>query len=441
MSDPRIGRVVGKYRIDALLGEGGLGRVYVGTHQTLGSRVAIKYVLAAGAHAAEARERFRREAAALAALRHPGIVAAHDFGEDAGEPYLVMEYVEGTPLSYAILQNGVPLPFRRITSIAAQIARVLEAAHAARIVHRDLKPDNVMLVDVGGADHVKVLDFGIALMLGDDAGPRLTATNAFQGTPLYMSTEQWRGRDVGTPTDVYALGAVLYEMLAGEPPFDGVAADVMAKHMFVPPPPVEERGIGRTVPPDLEALATRALAKKAEDRPTIAEILDALAEFGRGTSALALAQRAAEERIRAVALSRRERALPAVPTPYAERVVAHKEAERAGDALVYVWGFASERADALVAALVSNGMRARVWRKPVPPADDATKAIVVPAAGAAARVAEIHAVAKIPVLVADVATAGETAPLVRAGASDVALAAIGDDALCAKVARMVRRGR
>lgn len=440
MNDPRLGRTLGeKYRIDSLLGQGGLGRVYRATHVSLGSAVAVKYLLATP-HADEARARFRREATVLAALRHPGIVAAHDFGDDDGEPYLVMELVDGVSLAEAILPGGVPMPFRRIAAIAQQIARVLETAHAAKIVHRDLKPDNVMLVDLGGADHVKVLDFGIALMLGDDAGPRLTATNAFQGTPSYMSPEQWRGRDVGPETDVYALGAVLYEMLSGEPPFDGESpADVMAKHMFVPPPPIEERGVGRVVPPDLEALALGALAKKPEERPTVTEVLDALEAYARGTSTMALAQRSTEERIRAGALSRRERGLPAVPTPLAERrEKLTTPGATASHGLAHLWGFDEARAESLVVALGMNGVTARTWRGDGPPVG--AKAVVLAFDGAIEKLAAL-APSKLPAVVADVASAADTPSLVRAGASDVALATIGDDALCAKVVRVIRRGR
>ena len=452
-TDSRLGQVLGgKYRVDALIGQGGLGRVYRGTHLTLGGSVAIKFVIASSMPPAEARERFRREATALAALRHPGIVAAYDFGDDGVEPYLVMECVEGAPLADAILSLGRTMPFRRIAAITQQIARVLEAAHAAQIVQRDLKPDNVMLVDAGGgAEHVKVLDFGIALALGAEPSTRLTATNAVQGTPLYMSPEQCRGRDVGPAADIYSLGALLYEMLAGEPPFDGEsAADLMTKHMFVAPAPLAERGVGRAVPPDLEELCLRALSKKPEDRPTATEVLLALDAFLGGNSVLAFAQQATEERIRAVALSRRDRGLPEAGTPLVERERAAEKVTHASgeERIVALWGFTEARAETLAPALATNGLVPKVWRgqgTPVAAKGRPTRAVAV-AGGAEAeqRVRDLRALGDggdVPIIVVDVGGAADTVALVRAGASDVALVSIGDDALCAKISRMIRRRR
>jgi serine/threonine-protein kinase len=460
--DRRIGTTLeGKYRIETLLGEGGLGKVYRAAHTTLGGEVAVKF-LTNSAAGREGRERFRREARALARLRHPAIVAAIDFGDADGELFLVMELVAGPRLADCILVDGAPMPFRRIAGITRQILEVLEATHAAGIVHRDLKPENVMLADVGDrADHVKVLDFGIALVVEEPDAPRLTATQAVQGTPLYMSPEQCKGRDVGPPSDVYSLGAVLYEMLSGEPPFDApTGVELMAQHLYVAPSPVAERGVGRTVPPDLEELALRALGKRPEERPTARAMLDAIDGYLSGTSPAVAAQRATEERVRAVGLSRSQRGLPAGAHEGSELAAAlaitavagkHEGAARGEDeAFVDAWGLGEERVEALRSALAVRHVTLRRWKDDAtpPPAHgkrgDVVRAVLVPADDRAAdRVKALRARADagtVPVLAID-AQPERIAALVRAGASDVTLAIVGDDVLCEKLRRLIRRGR
>jgi serine/threonine-protein kinase len=447
--DPRIGRVLdGKYRLDELVGEGGLGKVYRAAHLDLGGAVAVKF-LGATTPGRESRERFRREARALAKLRHPAIVSVLDFGEEEGELYLVMELVVGPRLADCILVDGTPMPFRRIVDLTRQILGVLEATHAAGVVHRDLKPDNVMLAAAGDrADHVKVLDFGIALVVEDPEAPRLTETQGVQGTPHYMAPEQCRGRDVGPPADVYAMGAVLYEMLAGEPPFDARSAvELMTKHLYVAPSPVVERGVGRTVPAELEQLAMRALAKRAEDRPTARDMLDELDRFEQGTSAVATGLRAAEERVRAVGLSRSQRGLPAgAPGPRGTDDAPEAAAE---ETWVDAWGFSDERASDLESALALQKIAVRRWKGDEPPPHRSRKgtpvrAVLLVADGLTdARLRRLRARAdggEVPVLVAD-AQPERTAALVRAGASDVALSIVGDDVLGAKLRRLIRRGR
>jgi serine/threonine-protein kinase len=454
-TDERIGRAIaGKYRVDELIGEGGLGRVYRAAHLELGSDVAIKFLAATPGR--DNRERFRREERALAVLRHPGIVSVLDFGEQDGELYLVMELITGPRLAECILMDGAPMAFPRIVGIARQILGVLEATHGAGVVHRDLKPDNVMLAAAGDrADHVKVLDFGIALFVEEPGAPRLTATQGVQGTPLYMSPEQCRGRDVGPAADIYAMGAVLYEMLCGEPPFDAPSAvELMARHLYVAPSPVEERGVGRPVPADLEQLALRALSKQPAERPTAAQMLDELGQFSRGSAAAEVAQRAVDERIRAVALSRSQRGLPAPdtldPISVADTISADAApGDRPAIASVDAWGLSDERAGDLQAALSLHGVQLRCWRGDGPPPAQApggepVKAVVVPGdASAAERIRLLKARpegASVPVLAAD-ARPEATAVLVRAGASDVALSIVGDEVLCGKLLRLIRRGR
>ncbi|HEY8087128.1 MAG TPA: serine/threonine-protein kinase, partial [Polyangiaceae bacterium] len=316
--------------------------------------------------------------------------------------------------------------------------------HGAGVVHRDLKPDNIMLATAGDrADHVKVLDFGIALFTDVPGADRLTATQGVQGTPAYMSPEQCRGRDVGPPADVYSVGAVLYEMLAGEAPFDAPSAvELMARHLYVAAVPVGERGVGRAVPQELEQLALRALSKQPAERPTAAEMLDELDRYSRGTSEVAIAQRAAEERIRAVGLSRSQRGLPSPPG--APELVAEEQAS-----VAYAWGIPAERLEGLQAALSVQQLSLRRWAElgpppPTTPEGTVVKAVVVLGdAGITERLRALRARPEggaIPVLAVD-ARPESTALLVKAGASDVALAMVGDDVLCAKLVRLVRRGR
>lgn len=208
-----IGRQIGRYRIDARIGEGGMGVVYRGTQVTLDRAVAIK-MLAAHAADAENRERFRREALTLARLDHPNIVRIHDVEEEEGSSFIVMEFVGGGSLG-DLLGSAGALPPSRAVSIVAPVLSALQAAHLAGVVHRDIKPDNILFTDSG---QPKLTDFGIAHMRG---GASRTRTGVMMGTPYYMSPEQALGRPVTPAADLYAVGVVLYEMLSGRVPFTG----------------------------------------------------------------------------------------------------------------------------------------------------------------------------------------------------------------------------
>jgi len=307
----RIGNTLGgRYRIDGLIGQGGFGLVYRATHVLLDQPVAVKFLLAEWAKSTELRTRFQREATALARLRHPGIVAVHDFGEEDSDLYIVMELVEGTPLAKVILQQGKVLAEERVVRLLGGVCEVLEVAHGAGIVHRDLKPENVMVVGEGADERVKILDFGLALVQ-EPGSQRLTKTNAVQGTPVYMSPEQCRGRDVGPKTDVYALGVMLFELLAGVPPFMAEGPmEIMAQHMFVEPPRVKEVGLKREPHPGLEALARAALSKKVEERPSAAEFRARLTEALAGEDDASLLAASVTARLSNAVLTREERALP-----------------------------------------------------------------------------------------------------------------------------------
>lgn len=259
--DARLGSLLlDKYRIEELIGRGGCGRVYRAVHVLLKTVVAIKFLLPEVMGSATARARFVREAQILARLSHPGIVAVHDFGEDNQEPYLVMEFVVGQTLDRR-MQMSALLPFAQIVRITDQVLAILDAAHQQAIIHRDIKPGNVMLASMPQRTEteewsVKLLDFGLAQINGNHGPERLTRTGAIFGTLQYMSPEQCRGDVLGPPSDVYSVGVMLYELLAGDLPFQSDnPADLMTEHVHVEPPPLDQRNDGSPVPPALAAVA------------------------------------------------------------------------------------------------------------------------------------------------------------------------------------------
>ncbi|HEX5137999.1 MAG TPA: serine/threonine-protein kinase [Planctomycetota bacterium] len=212
--DPFVGRTFGGYRVEGVIGRGGMGTVYMARQLSLGRPVAIKVLPKDLAREEQFLERFHREADALSRLSHPGIVAVFDRGEIDGQPYLVMEYVEGTSLREAM--RGGPLPLAETLRVTAAVLAALDHAHEKGIVHRDVKPENILL---SGDGAVKVADFGLSRLLGPDDATRLTRTQLVLGTYEYMAPEQREhAREADPRSDLYAVGVVLYEMLAGELP-------------------------------------------------------------------------------------------------------------------------------------------------------------------------------------------------------------------------------
>jgi eukaryotic-like serine/threonine-protein kinase len=298
-----VGTILGeKYELLSLLGEGGMGAVYLGQHLLMRKKVAVKLLHPDMVGNAEIVARFEREAMAAAHIDHPNIAGATDFGRtDDGAFYLVLEYLEGESLRH-VLEATPRLPMERALRISRQISLGLTRAHALGFVHRDLKPENVMIVQRDDAHEVvKVLDFGIAKLeegglAGVDgqplsSGQPLTQQGMMYGTPEYMSPEQVRADQVDARADLYALGVMLFEMLAGVRPFQGETriATVM-QHLEAPVPSL--RAAVPEVPENLDALVTSLLAKDIHDRPEsareVSKLLDEVAEAAGLTPASSL---------------------------------------------------------------------------------------------------------------------------------------------------------
>ena len=290
--DLEPGTMVGEYRVEWKLGEGGMAQVFAATHPVIGKKAAIKVISPTLCTDADCVERFVAEARAANEIGHPNIVDVFAFGQlPDGRRYFVMEWLQGEPLSHRI--DRAPLRVGEACSILEQICDALEAAHEKGIVHRDLKPDNVFLVPVRGrGDVAKLLDFGIAKLIGRKDGTVRwkTEPDFVMGTPEYLSPEQGRGRGVDHRTDIYALGVIAYEMVTGRVPFIAASAiDVIHMQMHDAPPRMRRSGVPRA----LERLIRQMLAKKPDDRPTLAQVRWVLREIrSRTSSELLLPRRA-----------------------------------------------------------------------------------------------------------------------------------------------------
>lgn len=255
-----IGHIVlGTYEIVDVLGQGGMSVVFKAMHTLTNQEVALKILPPELAAHTQVKSRFVEEAKALAALDHPNIVHLYNFGQDDGSFVLAMQYVQGQTWERLIMASG-RLDWRASARIAIDVLRALEYAHGRGVVHRDMKPSNVL---IRSHDHAAtVMDFGIAKMT---TSTKLTATGQTMGTVRYMSPEQVRGQDVDFRTDIYSLGATLYESLVGDSPFLGdTQFDIMTKHLSELPKPPSALGVA--VPEPVEAALLRSLAKRAEDR-------------------------------------------------------------------------------------------------------------------------------------------------------------------------------
>lgn len=264
MLDKLTGQILkGKYKVEKLLGEGGMGAVYLGQHVEIGKPVAIKILLSDITKEPASFERFKREAKATAQIKHPNIVGVSDFGQtDDGLTFMVMEYIQGYSLR-SLLDREIKLAPKHAVKFICQICAAMTAAHEAGIIHRDLKPDNIMIEVIDGFEVARVLDFGIA-KLKDDHQQQLTAVGGVIGTATYMSPEQCGGDSIDARSDIYSIGIILYQLLSGQLPFQSANKQaILLEQMTKLPQPLEE------ICPDLPIELVKAVMQSLEKDPDL----------------------------------------------------------------------------------------------------------------------------------------------------------------------------
>jgi serine/threonine protein kinase len=295
---PKPGEVIaGKYRVERMLGQGGMGAVYAALHTVTGKRVAIKWLLPDLAESSEAVERFLREAQVAAHVQHPNVVDIYDVGTEQGAHFLVMEYLRGMSLADALEKKQLSQP--ALIYVLCEAMQGVSAAHAAQITHRDLKPDNIFLCidDNQRVREVKVLDFGIAKLAPTEALSSLTRTGMAFGTPHYMSAEQLRGdKTVDHRADQYAFGVMLYLVLSGQMPYDADTLGALAMRVALENPP-ELSWLVPDIDPNLARAVMRALQRDREDRfPNLDGLRDAISPYAGTDAWLGSSGIAADER-------------------------------------------------------------------------------------------------------------------------------------------------
>jgi DNA-binding NarL/FixJ family response regulator/tRNA A-37 threonylcarbamoyl transferase component Bud32 len=274
----------GKYTIESCLGSGGMGSVYKARHLFMDRVVALKRLRAETAEDKLSLRCFQREATAIALIQHPNIVTVYDFGiTKMGEPYLLMEYIDGVDLCDLILEHG-RLSLAHALSLCLQVCDGLSAAHERGIIHCDLKPSNILIQRTSSGELVKLVDFGLVQIAPKNPHPQVQVThkNSVSGTPSYMAPEQCLGKPADARTDIYALGAIMFEVLTGKTVFTGKTAfEIFAKQMQTAPPTLSSTVPECSFDSELEQLVSAMLAKKPDDRPqSMQEVKQRLLELG-----------------------------------------------------------------------------------------------------------------------------------------------------------------
>jgi serine/threonine-protein kinase len=321
--------MIGSYRVTALLGQGGMGAVYIAEHTLLGRKAAIKVLLPAFSRDEGIVQRFFNEAKAVTQINDPGIVQVFDFGTEAdGGAYIVMELLDGETVASRVQRLGV-MPTLEVVRLMRLVCVALHAAHAKGIIHRDLKPENLFIVTdpgVAGGQRAKVLDFGIAKLSHDESATHMTRAGTMMGTPQYMSPEQCRGAgEVDHRSDIYSIGCVMFAMLVGRPPFEGDGTgELIVAHLQQPAPRVSSRI--SDVLPAIDDILLRCMAKEPGERfASMGELADTLLaiedqlSFGRATpvpgyAPFARAATPAPVPVGAVTQATAHGAMPATPT-------------------------------------------------------------------------------------------------------------------------------
>ena len=257
-----IGKKILNYEIKKLLGEGGMGNVYLAEHAQLGRKVAIKSLHQQLVKNEGLSARFKKEASTMELLKHPKIVDLHDFVEEADGLFLVMEYVEGLPLDEYIRKKSGPIPYETVIPMMTQILDAFSYAHSKGIVHRDIKPSNILITNNGD---VKILDFGIAKIMNEEASP-LTKTGTQMGTVYYMSPEQVQVKEIDIRSDIYSLGVTLHQMLTGSRPYDGIQSEYEVYSKIINEPLPAASKLYHGVPDFLDKVIMKATHKNKADR-------------------------------------------------------------------------------------------------------------------------------------------------------------------------------
>jgi eukaryotic-like serine/threonine-protein kinase len=364
-------KLAGRYRLVRRLSRTEMAEVYEAVDETLERRVAAKVLLPELADDPDFVARFQREARAAAILNHPNIVSVYDSGRHDGSYFIVMEFVDGPTLA-ELIADEAPLHEARAAEIGVQIAAALAAAHQAGIVHRDVKPGNVLL-DGGGT--VKVVDFGIARAA---AHTDLTRPGTIVGSASYLSPEQARGGETGPASDLYSLGAVLFAMVTGRPPFVADSPIAVA-HQHVHEPPISPRQLNADISPAFEALVLRALAKDPADRPGSAEamrqeLLDVV-EGATAPDAMSPDATTVMDATRSSPVHSETRVLSGVPPAAAARLDANRNRRAAVTAIVAV--ILAVAVIALIAAIANQVRNNSTTSTTVPP----TVATTIPVRG------------------------------------------------------------